>query len=482
MALSTQDRSPNGPKISDSRWSDLQRTLVKELGQSIFEMWFSDPGNIVISGNLVTIYGDSDFSVQRLSTKLSDSISKAVHYCCGPNIQIRYEKRNVSQNIKLNSPGDAGKTRILDSDATARDSEIHSGSQIKTTSDRSIRRRQGLESFWFGESNRLAEASTRQMFQQLGQLTPFLIYGPTGCGKTHLLESITSEARRKLKLKRCVFMSAEQFTTYFIGALRGTGLPSFRRKYRDLDLLAIDDIQFFAGKKATLGEFQFTIDNLVRNGKQVILSSDRPPIELNHFGNETVARFSAGLICPLQYPDLQGRRQIIARMCGQRQFNIPSSVRDLIAERLGRDVRRLSGAINRVHAVAEATNRPITVEMAKQVLIDLFSVTSSMTSLNTIEKAVCDFCEIKPAELRSSSRRKRISTARMLAMYLSRQYTSSAFSEIGDYFGGRSHSTVIAAQKKVNDWITENQAIDLPNAYYPAKEAIARLESNLRIG
>ena len=113
MALSTQDRSPNGPKISDSRWSDLQRTLVKELGQSIFEMWFSDPGNIVISGNLVTIYGDSDFSVQRLSTKLSDSISKAVHYCCGPNIQIRYEKRNVSQNIKLNSPGDAGKTRIL---------------------------------------------------------------------------------------------------------------------------------------------------------------------------------------------------------------------------------------------------------------------------------------------------------------------------------------------------------------------------------
>ncbi len=485
MALSTQDRLPRGPKTDEHLRNVLCGVLAEELGQSIFDMWFSNPKNIVLDVNSVTILGDTDFSVHRLSTKLSASISKAVRRCLGPEVKISYQRRSQTEpSDKAAEPSDKAAEPVATIKAS--DSQVltprTAGGTGHSTSNRTVRRNQGLESFWFGETNRLVEAGTRQMFQQFGQLTPFLVYGPTGCGKTHLLETITADTRRKLKLRRCVFMSAEQFTTYFVSALRGTGLPSFRRKYRDLDFLAIDDIQFFAGKKATLGEFQFTIDNLVRNGKQVVLSSDRPPIELNHFGNETVARFSAGLICPLHYPDVKGRQQIITRMCRQRHINIPPEVVEMIAERLGRDVRRLSGAINRIHAMAEASNRRITVEIAKQVLVDLFSVNSSLTSLNTIEKAVCDFCDIKPTELRSSSRRKRICTARMLAMYLSRQYTSSAFSEIGDYFGGRSHSTVIAAQKKVTGWIAQNQPIDLPNAYYPAKEAVARLESNLRIG
>ena len=478
MALSIQDRSPKGQRSTEHLRKTLCEALAEELGKSIFDMWFSDPEIIVFNPNSVTFLGDSDFSVHRMSTKLNVSISKAVRSCFGSEVEIYFQRQKATQTTEKPSPN-VEPARTDDSPTTASDAARRKsqGSRIGAQ-----RKSQGLESFWFGDSNRLAEAGTRQMFQQFGQLTPFLVYGPTGCGKTHLLETITADARRKLKLRRCVYMSAEQFTTYFVTALRGTGLPSFRRKYRDLDFLAIDDIQFFAGKKATLGEFQFTIDNLVRNGKQVVLASDRPPIELNHFGNETVARFSAGLICPLHYPDIEGRRQIMNRMCRQRNIQVPTDVIDMIAERLGRDVRRLSGAINRIHALAEASNRQITIDMAKQVLLDLFSVNSSLTSLNTIEKAVCDFCDIKPTDLRSSSRRKRICTARMLAMYLSRQYTSSAFSEIGDYFGGRSHSTVIAAQKKVTDWIAQNQPIDLPNAYYPAKEAVARLESNLKIG
>ncbi|MEE2826749.1 MAG: DnaA/Hda family protein [Planctomycetota bacterium] len=440
-------------------------------------MWFSDPRNIEIGSGSVTILGDSDFSVHRLATKLSPAIERAVQRCLGSSVSLHFERRadEVDKPNKVSSETTAASEPTISRPLAA-------SPPRQTRPNNAGRRAQGLESFWFGESNRLAEAGTRQMFQQFGQLTPFFVYGPTGCGKTHLLETLTSDTRRKLKLRRSVFMSAEQFTTYFVSALRGTGLPSFRRKYRDLDFLAIDDIQFFAGKKATLAEFQFTIDNLVRNGKQVVLSSDRPPIELNHFGHETVARFSAGLICPLNYPDLAGRQQIIAKICRQRKIKVPSEIREMIAERLGRDVRRLSGAINRLHALAEASNCRITMDMAHRVLTDLFSVNSSVTSLNTIEKAVCDFCDIQPTELRSSSRRKRICTARMLAMYLSRQYTTSAFSEIGDYFGGRSHSTVIAAQKKVTGWIAQNQPIDLPNAYYPAKEAVARLESNLKIG
>ncbi len=342
----------------------------------------------------------------------------------------------------------------------------------------------GLGSFWFGEENRLAKASTEQLIEQPGQFSPFLVYGPTGSGKTHLLEAIVNDFRRKLRLRRCVFLSAEQFTSLFINSLRGgTGLPMFRRKYRDLDLLAIDDVQFLAGKRATLNEFQFTVDNLIRNGKQVIVSADRPPLELTSLGGDLGARLTAGLTCPLRYPGFEGRMQIARQMCAQRKFSLPTGVLELICERLTRDVRRLSGALNRLHAIAISSNMKITPEIAQTELCDLFALGSgNSTTMLSIEHAVCEFCGIKPAELKSVSRRKQICTARMLAMYLSREYTSSALSEIGDYFGGRSHSTVIAAKRKVSQWIEDNQGVSLPHATYPAKDVISRIEANLRIG
>ena len=195
----------------------------------------------------------------------------------------------------------------------------------KASENRSSRRHlyQGVNSFWFGERNQLVQTGVSQLFQQPGQFSPLFIYGSTGSGKTHLLEALTNDFRRRLKKKRCVFLSAEQFTSQFVGSLRGgSGLPMFRRKYRDLDLLAIDDIQFLAGKRATLGEFQHTIDNLIRTGKQVVVSSDRPPIELGHLGNDISARLSAGLTTPLEYPDFEGRLHIVKRVCAQRNLSL----------------------------------------------------------------------------------------------------------------------------------------------------------------
>jgi chromosomal replication initiator protein len=341
-----------------------------------------------------------------------------------------------------------------------------------------------LNSFSFGEENRLAEASVQQLFQQPGQFSPFFVFGPSGSGKSHLVEAVVNDFRRRLKLKRCVFLTAEQFTSLFVNSLRGgSGLPMFRRKYRDLDLLAIDDVQFLAGKRATLNEFQYTIDNLTRIGKQVVVSSDRPPLELGALGGDLCARLTAGLTCPLRYPGFDSRMKIVRQMCVERNLTFSTSVLELICERMTRDVRRLSGAVNRLHAIASATGLKITREIAQTELCDLFSVGSgNSTTMVSIEQAVCEFCGIKPSELKSSSRRKQISTARMLAMYLSREYTASAFSEIGDYFGGRSHSTVIAAQRKVSGWIESNKGVALSNSTYPAKEVISRIESNLRIG
>jgi chromosomal replication initiator protein len=281
-----------------------------------------------------------------------------------------------------------------------------------------------------------------------------------------------------------VYLTAEQFTGFFLHSLRGgSGLPVFRRKYRDLDLLAIDNIQFFAGKRATLNEFQYTIDHLIRSGKQVLLSADRPPMELHDMGSEVATRVAAGLVCSLDYPDFESRRRITRQFCKPLGLNLSDDVIDLVCQTLTRDVRKLSGAVNRLSVLQSLNGSRITVDQVRETLSDLFASSySASTSMPNIEKAVCELFEVRPSELKSSSRRKKISSARMLAMYLSRRYTSSAFSEIGDYYGGRTHSTVIAAEKKVDQWLSKDEGIALPHAKYSAREVLKRNESNLRIG
>ena len=472
MPVSRSDIT-NGPNTVDSQvQSQIVKALSRQLGQDIVEMWFDSGQSVFVDAQTVRVTGASEFQLGRIKTRFGDTLRRAVNDSCGGQATLVFELEEDSQEQIATVPFRIDK-------ATPSTNSDENPTVAKPVS---VRRRKGIDTFWFGESNRLVEAGVNQIFEQPGQISPFVIYGPTGCGKTHLLESMVFDGLRKQKLKRCVYLSAEQFTSNFVQALRGTGLPLFRRKYRDLDLLAIDDVQFFAGKNATLAEFQHTVDHLTRIGKQVVLSSDRAPIELDSLGSEITARMTAGLVCPLNYPDAAGRSRIVGEICRRRNFEIPAEIQDLISQNLARDVRRLSGALNRVHALTIAHGGQLSIEVAKQSLTDLFSINGTLTSISKIEKVVCEFCGVKPAELKSSSRQKKISSARMLAMYLSRQHTQNACSEIGDYFGGRSHSTVIAAQKKVAVWLEENQAIDLPHAKYPAKDALIRIESNLRIG
>ena len=494
VTLSSQDSfnsSANAGRIFAHEIADL---LTERIGLARFDLWFTSRDRIAHDEYTILVYAENNFSLQRIQNTFGLDVRNVVDRVCGPQFEIQYQLLSEQKTPQPNSNGAVtnqpspaaheDKNQELGQTATIRFAPASETELAKQNSVVPQRRSRTVKSFWFGPNNGLVNAGVDSLFEQPGQFSPFFVYGPTGCGKTHLLESITNDFRRRLRQKRCVFLSAEQFTSQFVSSLRGgTGLPMFRRKYRDLDLLAIDDIQFLAGKRATLGEFQHTIDNLIRNGKQVIVASDRPPIELGHLGNEISARLSQGLTCPIQYPDFDGRLQIVRRMCRERNLELPANVLRLICDQLAKDVRRLSGAVNRLHAYSVATAQTITPEFAQQVLCDLFSLSGpNCTSMITIEQAVCELCGVKPAELKSSSRQKRISSARMLAMYLSRQYTGSAFSEIGDYFGGRSHSTAIAAEKKVTKWLADNEGIALPHAVYPAKEVVRRIESNLRIG
>jgi chromosomal replication initiator protein len=490
VTLSSQDSIINNRPETPDLASTIATHLAARIGNDRFDLWFSQDQSFSVcstpASNMsprVIVSAENSFSLQRIKGTLANDVRDIVNHVCGPHFKIEYKLSDFT------ATSDSSETN--DEALSAKDSipshplRVASDDTQRSHLPTSIRKAQrGLNSFSFGPDNRLIEAGVDQLFREPGQFAPFFVFGPTGSGKSHLLESITNDFRRRLRLKRCVYLSAEQFTSEFVSSLRGgTGLPMFRRKYRDLDLLAIDDIQFLAGKRATLGEFQHTMDNLIRSGKQIIVSSDRPPIELGHLGNDISARLTGGLTCPLQYPDFEGRVKITRRMCAERKMDLPTNVINLICEQLTRDVRRLSGAINRLHAYTVATRTPMVPEVAQQVLCDLFSLTGpNCTSMVTIEQAVCDFCGVNSKELKSPSRQKRISSARMLAMYLSRQYTGSAFSEIGEYFGGRSHSTAIAAERKVAQWLETDHGISLAHSVYPTKEVIRRIESNLRIG
>lgn len=464
----------------------LAATLARKVGETRFELWFSPQKPLEFSQNHLQVFADSKFAANRLQSTFSKEIRAVVDHVCGAHVGVEFvvqppPKKASGKNSLDEQPS------LFDSIAqpsTPETSTPPSSGQQPSLQTRPAPVQVDLKSFWFGANNQFAKAGIEQIMQLPGQFSPLLIHGPSGCGKSHLLEAATNEYRRRLRAKRCVFLTAEQFTNQFVASLRDNrGLPMFRRKYRDLDLLAIDDIQFLAGKNATLNEFQFTLDHLIRQGKQVIVSADRPPMELDTLGCDLLNRLANGLMCPLMFPNVEGRKSIIASMCQQRNLVLNGDVIDLIAEQITRDVRRLSGAINRLRAVSISTGvEKITVEFASQVLQDLISLSSIGTSMVTIEQAVCDMTGLKSADLRSNSRRKSISSARMLAMYLAREHTNAALSEIGDYFGGRSHSTVIAARKKVNSLIEEDSEIPLANSKMKVKVAIDRIQSKLRIG
>lgn len=481
--------------------------LQRKIGSTRFELWFSQQSPLIFAQGRLEVAADSNFTANRLQNTFSKDIRSVVDHVCGAHIKIEFvvktpptksaTRKSASKKTTPGPTGEHDQRNLFDTGETDGCESIavetaarhqpngpRDGSVAKPSLAKSKPSNRNLDSFWFGANNQFAKAGVEQILQLPGQFSPLLIHGPSGSGKSHLVEAATHEYRRRLNAKRCLFLTAEQFTNQFVASLRDNrGLPMFRRKFRDLDLLAIDDIQFLFGKNATLNEFQFTLDHLVRQGKQVIVSSDRPPMELDTLGSDLLNRLASGLMCPLMFPNLEGRKSIIASMCRQRNFRLSVDVIELIAEQITRDVRRLSGAINRLRAVSiSAGIEKVTVEFARDALQDLISLSTIGTSMVTIEEAVCNLTGVKSADLRSNSRRKSISSARMLAMYLARQHTNAALSEIGDHFGGRSHSTVIAAKKKINSLIADDSDFALANSKMKVKAVIDRIESKLRIG
>jgi chromosomal replication initiator protein len=338
-----------------------------------------------------------------------------------------------------------------------------------------------LDTFHEGLSNRLAVKAIELAIHFPGKFTPIYLHGPTSVGKTHLLEGMYATLRKRQGHGHPLYMTSEQFTAEFLQGLQ-QGAPSFRNKFRGLSALLIDDIQFFLGKSATQGELLRLIDLLLRENVQLVFTGNVPLKELKGLRPELIARMEAGMICGIKPPERSTLLAIFQRMSRERNAEIPDEVARFVVSRLNVHARQLSGALNRLMAASMVSGQKVTLESARETLDDMIRQNRRSIRLEDIDQTVRDRFELEPKKLQSKSRSRSISYPRMLAMWLARKYTRSPLTEIGQYFGNRSHSTVISAQKRVDQWIADNSRLNFLESDLSISEALENLEQELLAG
>ena len=342
---------------------------------------------------------------------------------------------------------------------------------------------QTFDSFLLGSCNELAYTAMKMVCQQPSSASPLFICGPTGTGKSHMLAAIADQFRRRHRMKRVVLLSAEQFTNDFVSSCGNTGITAFRRRYREVDALLIDGMQFLGAKTATLREMLYTVDTLISSGRPLVAAGLSSPNEIQGLTAELAGRLASGLVCSMQPLDMATREQLLRRELEQRcAMPMPEATITQINTTLSGDGRIIRGVANLVNTLQRMNGRIPTIEELRQFGGTLLRAAQPIATISVIESAVCQAFQLPRDTLRSSSQTRAVSEPRMLAMYLSRQLTSSAYSEIARHFGGRSHSTAISAEKNVKKWLENRRSIGRGPIAMSAQEAIDRVESLLRTG
>jgi chromosomal replication initiator protein len=423
-------------------WQKAQEEIEASVGKTSYDTWFAAVEANEKGPDTLVIASPDDFFKSWIVEHYQSLLE---------NILTQLAQRTVSLEFSVNP-------QILSQATHAGivpvEEEIVAPSRPKTN----INSRFTFDNFVIGPANRFACAASLAVAESPAKAyNPLFIYGPVGLGKTHLIQAITHKITQlHPKLSYC-YMSSERFTNELIDAIRHRSTSQFRSKYREIDVLLIDDIQFIAGKESTQEEFFHTFNNLHNNRKQIIITSDRPPREIANLEERLSSRFAWGLITDIHPPDFETRVAILKKKIEAEPVHVPDTVIHFIAEQIQTNIRELEGALIRVVAYSLLDEGPITLEMAKMTLKDMVKEAAKTISSDTILKTTAEFFNVSLSEIRSKKRHKNIVLPRQVAIYLCRQLTNMSFPEIGHAFGGKDHTTALYSFKKIEKELAENK-------------------------
>ena len=463
--------NPSDEDQARAVWNACLDHIRESVNTQSFKTWFEPMIPVHLRAGKLTVQVPSQFFYDWLEEHYYTVISQTIETVLGKDAHLEYSVRTDEPQIDLDyqitppTPTQRQERRTYPPQPTSFTvpplAPFVAGRSEGTPGafQTFLNSRYTFENFIKGDSNQLARAAASAVANNPGgtSFNPLVIYGTTGLGKTHLIQAIGNHAIAHGKAKRVIYVSSERFTVEFVEAIQRDTTNEFAGFYRSMDILIVDDIQFFAGKERTQDHFFHTFNELHQLGKQIVLSSDRPPKELKGLDDRLLSRFQWGLTSDIQPPDLETRIAILLKKSENERINLPQDVVECIASNVTSNIRELEGCLISLMAKASLEGREITVDLAREVLKVVVGDVRSPLTIETIQRTVCDYFSIPEDLIRAKTRKQEIVNARQIAMYLAKELTNCSLKTIGLHFGGRDHSTVIHAYQSVEDQMRIDQ-------------------------
>ena len=432
-------------------WEKTLNIIKGELSEVSFNTWIKSCEPISMSSDTIRISVPNAFTQEILEKRYKDLVANSIRAICSKLYNIEFLIASEIQNTEEEKSEKQSNKKIKENTKVIVSDEMNTNLNPKYTFD----------SFVIGNSNRFAHAASLAVAESPAKAyNPLFIYGGVGLGKTHLMHAIGHYVLQNNPNAKVVYVSSEKFTNELINAIKDDKNEEFRTKYRNVDVLLIDDIQFIAGKERTQEEFFHTFNALHDANKQIILSSDRPPKEIPTLEDRLRSRFEWGLIADIQVPDFETRMAILKKKADVEKLNVANEVMVYIATKIKSNIRELEGALIRIVAYSSLTNREITVDLASEALKDIISKKQGKhITIEIIQDVVANYFNLRVEDLKSQRRTRNVSYPRQIAMYLSRKLTDMSLPKIGEEFGGRDHTTVIHAYEKISDNLNRDESL-----------------------
>ncbi|WP_068776480.1 chromosomal replication initiator protein DnaA [Paenibacillus sp. FJAT-26967] len=430
-------------------WQQVLSIIQKKLSKPSFDTWLKSTRATVFTDSAVVISAPNNFAKEWLESRYAKMISTTIYEYLGKQVEVKFINES---DEKIPVSVQAATPEVTKTAAAPTQEEIF---------HHMMNSRYTFDTFVIGAGNRFAHAASLAVAEAPAKAyNPLFLYGGVGLGKTHLMHAIGHYVLEHNPGARVLYISSEKFTNEFINAIRDNKGEGFRNKYRSIDVLLIDDIQFIAGKEQTQEEFFHTFNALHEEGKQIIISSDRPPKEIPTLEDRLRSRFEWGLITDIQPPDLETRIAILRKKAKAENLEIPNEAMVYIANQIDTNIRELEGALIRVVAYSSLTNQDITTHLAAEALKDIIpSSRPRVITMHDIQQKVGEFYGLKMEDFKARKRTKAVAFPRQVAMYLSRELTDFSLPKIGEAFGGRDHTTVIHAHEKISEALKVDQEL-----------------------